>query len=127
MEERQESWKSFSISTLSGSKEGKEREEELKAASLRGIALIFLKCLTVSAGGQGCLLPLIWQTGSVTPSACSLSAVWYCIILINAPLIPQKRLMNQTLYGTMRTSLLTACEIAVCEVVMIHRQAKREV
>lgn len=43
---------------------------------------------------------------SLTP--CSLSAVWYTIILINVPLMPQNRQMNQTLYGTMRTVLLTA-------------------
>lgn len=73
--------------------------------SFRDIAL---KCLTLSAEGQDCLSPLIWQTGSVTPSTCSLSAVWYTIILINVPLMPQNRLMNQTLYGTIQTALLTA-------------------
>lgn len=98
--------------------------------SLRDIALIFfffLKCLSVSAAGQSCLLPLIWQAGGVTPSTCSLRAVWYSIILINVPLTPQNRLMNQALYGTIRTVLLTVSEIAVWKAVMIHRQAKREV
>lgn len=40
-----------------------------------------------------------WQTASVTPSTCSLRAVWYSIILINVPFIPQHRLMNQTPCG----------------------------
>lgn len=81
----------------------------------------------MSAQGHACLLPLIWQTGNVTPSTRSLSAVWYGIILTNVPLTAQNRLMNQTLCGTARTALLAVSEIAVREVVMIHRRAKREV
>lgn len=78
------------------------------------------KRLTLSAEGQGCLLTLIWQMGSVTPSSCSLRAVRYSIILINVPLIPQNRLMNQTLYCAIWAALLTVSVTAVCEVAMIY-------
>lgn len=45
---------------------------------------------------------------SVTPPACSLSAAWYSIILINVQLIQLNGLMNQMLYDSIWTVLLTS-------------------
>lgn len=106
---------------------GETRANKDKKSVKQWVWCCTLKRLTVSAEALACLLPLIWQIGSVTPSTCSLSAVWCSIILINVPLMPQNRLMNQRVYGTTQALLLTVSVAAVYELVMIHWRAKREV